>query len=83
MLSTQSAENVQKMLITVGRVPVMMASGSFSFQCFATLSARGSSGLGALSSAWMLQHRMQISVSLAVHGTVRSGQAYIVNGQSC
>jgi len=36
--------------------PVMMASGSLSFQCFATLSASGSSGFGALSSAWMLQH---------------------------
>ena len=33
----------------------MMASFSLSFQCFATLSASGSSGFGALSSAWMLQ----------------------------
>ncbi len=38
-----------------GYRPVAMASFSFSFQCLATLSARGSSGLGADSSAWMLQ----------------------------
>ena len=31
------------------------ASCSFSFQCFAMFSASGSSGLGALNSAWMLQ----------------------------
>jgi len=36
------------------QLPVSIASASFSFQCLATLSARGSSGLGALSSAWML-----------------------------
>lgn len=34
--------------------PVATASASFSFQCFAILSARGSSGLGALSRAWIL-----------------------------
>ena len=37
--------------------PVAIASGSLSFQCFATFSAKGSSGLGALSSAWILQIR--------------------------
>ena len=31
------------------------ASFSFSFQCLATFSDNGSSGLGALRSAWMLQ----------------------------
>ena len=35
--------------------PVATASCSFSFQCFAMFSASGSSGLGALNSAWMLQ----------------------------
>ena len=37
--------------------PVATASASLSFQCRATFSARGSSGLGALSSAWMLRAR--------------------------
>jgi hypothetical protein len=37
--------------------PVSMASASLVFQCCATLSARGSSGLGALNSAWMLQQQ--------------------------
>ena len=36
-------------------VPVSTASASFAFQCFAMLSERGSSGFGALSSAWMLK----------------------------
>jgi len=39
---------------------VAMASFSLSFQCFATLSARGSSGLGALSSAWILSSTVRI-----------------------
>ena len=35
------------------------ASCSFSFQCLATFSAKGSSGLGALKSACMLQHEIR------------------------
>ena len=37
------------------RAPVVTASASLSFQCLAMFSASGSSGLGALSSAWMLR----------------------------
>lgn len=37
--------------------PVSMALASFSFQCLATFSSSGSSGLGADSSAWMLRTR--------------------------
>lgn len=35
-------------------IPVSTASASFVFQCLAMFSERGSSGLGALRSAWML-----------------------------
>lgn len=37
-----------------GGAPVAMASCSLTFQCLATSSASGSSGFGALSSAWIL-----------------------------
>lgn len=37
------------------KVPVSTASASFVFQCFATFSESGSSGFGALKSAWMLK----------------------------
>ena len=39
------------------------ASFSFSFQCLATFSDSGSSGLGALSSAWILQATLLCQLS--------------------
>jgi len=43
--------------LATGSAPVATASASLSFQWRATFSASGSSGLGALSSAWMLRAR--------------------------
>jgi hypothetical protein len=37
-------------------LPVSTASASFVFQCFAMFSESGSSGFGALRSAWMLSN---------------------------
>jgi len=44
----------------VHSLAVSTASASFAFQCFAMLSERGSSGFGALSSAWMLNRTVRI-----------------------
>jgi hypothetical protein len=38
-------------------LPVSTASASLAFQCFAMLSERGSSGFGALRSAWILKKK--------------------------
>jgi len=44
----------------VHSLAVSTASASLAFQCFATLSASGSSGFGALSNAWMLNKTVRI-----------------------
>jgi hypothetical protein len=49
----------QPLLLAHPDSPVSIASASFSFHCLATFSSSGSSGLGALSSAWMLRGRKQ------------------------
>lgn len=56
--STTSIEETDKWRLT--KLPVSTASTSFVFQCLAMFSESGSSGFGALRSAWMLYKKKTI-----------------------